>query len=625
MTMIGENGKKTNKSNMHDPVIVLFDSSSTFDDIKKFVEQNKTIITFDYESHQLLSRNNIPHEISDNYISDMDIETIQKNSYKLTKWFSEPSIHKLVEYEKINLGKLLEVEFSLFLIQFLKKLLEIINIIKKYNDSKYITSPELYDITNYFVTHVNRLNEKQTEFYYDKVKIHTNIANIVISIPYFYYKKLKNISEIITHFLFNPKNNSQKNTLFVEFDVNRFQQIFSLLPKSSISGILYNRRKVSMWNLNSFSIIKKSTCKIVTSHSLLDKKMKNFIQQEQLSIKSNLKSVLEYDEFFSTFFTIKNVSFWNIIKPTFTTLFDKRFGEYVEEIVLAKLLLTKYSFSSIVIWSEVGLTEQILIRLAKSFKIPTILIQHGLFYDTPEAYDMNKFQGVFPSIVDNYIVWGNLEKEHAIKNGVPSEKIKDLGNPQFDQFANSSTKNEKRDFILIATSGSNTEEVRGLTVQANEKYKETMKKICKIISKTNKKIIIKLHPSLDDLIIDELKDEIHQEIIIMKTGNISSLIRSCDVLIVIDMSSVIMESILCNKPVISVSVKNWWGTPSIFSSNSCINTDVNDLENLLVRILKNQIFREELIKNGQKFSKYCISNHGHASQKILDFISDFKI
>ena len=140
---------------------------------------------------------------------------------------------------------------------------------------------------------------------------------------------------------------------------------------------------------------------------------------------------------------------------------------------------------SIVVWSEEGLTEKILISLAKSLNIPTILIQHGLFYDTQEAYNMNKFQGVFPSEVDKYIVWGKLEKENAIKNGVSPEKIECLGNPQFDQFVNSNSENSKRDSILIATSGSNTEEVRGLTVKAHKKSKETIKEICKIASKTN--------------------------------------------------------------------------------------------------------------------------------------------
>ena len=621
--MTGENGKKTSGSDLQESLVLLFDSSSTVDQIKKFVEQKIKIITFDYESHKMLSKNNIDHEISDNYINDTDMQIIQNDSYNLSKWFLEPSISKLIEYEGINLGKLLNVEFTLFLIKFLKKFLEILQISKKYVNVKFVTSPELYDIANSITNNVTKLGGKQMAFYYDTIKINSKIANISFNLPYSYYVRLKETSEIITHFLFGPKINSitPKSVLFVEFDAIRFRQIFSLLPQNPINAISYNRRKASIWNLTSFSIIKKSGCKIATSHVLMDNKIKNLIEKEILLIEIKTDSIFKFEEFFTSFFSIKELSFWNIVKSSFIVLFKKRLGEYVKEIIIAKQLLKKYKFSSIVIWSEEGLTEQILIKLAKSFKIPTVLIQHGLFYDTQEAYSMNKFQGVFPSEVDKYIVWGKLEEEHAIKNGVTPEKIEHLGNPQYDQFTNSYTKNSKRDSILIATSGSNTEEVRGLTVQAHEKYKETMKKICKIASKTNKKIIIKLHPSPDDLDITELREETNQGVLIIKACDITPLIRSCDVMIVIDLTSVIMEAQLCDKPVISVSVKNWWGTPTIFRSKSCISTDVNGLESLLDRILKDNIFRQELIENGRIFSEQYLSNQGNASQKILDFIS----
>ena len=89
---------------------------------------------------------------------------------------------------------------------------------------------------------------------------------------------------------------------------------------------------------------------------------------------------------------------------------------------------------------------------------------------------MNQFQGVFPLEVDKYVVWGNLEAEHAIEHGVSPTKIESLGSPQYDPF---SIKNKAKedDFILIATSGFNKEESRGLTVETHEKYKETLKKI----------------------------------------------------------------------------------------------------------------------------------------------------
>ena len=48
--------------------ILLFDSSSNINELKKFLsKQPAKIITFDYESHAELSKEKIEHEISDNY------------------------------------------------------------------------------------------------------------------------------------------------------------------------------------------------------------------------------------------------------------------------------------------------------------------------------------------------------------------------------------------------------------------------------------------------------------------------------------------------------------------------------------------------------------------------------
>ena len=49
--------------------IVLFDSGTDLKDLKKSLSKNQQIIiTFDYKSHEILSREKIPHEISDSFL-----------------------------------------------------------------------------------------------------------------------------------------------------------------------------------------------------------------------------------------------------------------------------------------------------------------------------------------------------------------------------------------------------------------------------------------------------------------------------------------------------------------------------------------------------------------------------
>ena len=126
-------------------LIILLDSSSDLSQLKIF-KKNSLIITFDYESHKLLSQKNISHEISDSYINNSDLTTIHQISYKFSKWYDESSVSNLLKYEDINLGKLFYVEFHYFLVPFLKKFVEFIKINKQHPNTKFIASPLLFNI-----------------------------------------------------------------------------------------------------------------------------------------------------------------------------------------------------------------------------------------------------------------------------------------------------------------------------------------------------------------------------------------------------------------------------------------------------------------------------------------------
>ena len=70
--------------------IVLLDSSCNLKELEHGIEDKSyLVITFDYESHQLLNKNNIKHEISDRYLNRVELETIQKKSYELGEWLKE--------------------------------------------------------------------------------------------------------------------------------------------------------------------------------------------------------------------------------------------------------------------------------------------------------------------------------------------------------------------------------------------------------------------------------------------------------------------------------------------------------------------------------------------------------
>ena len=630
MIMIGKNGKKDNALNLSESkvTITLFDSSSKVEELREIIKQkNIIIITFDYESHKILSENKIAHELSDNYLNEDDLQTIQRDSYKLARWYEEPVIANSVIYEGINLGGLFYSEFHYFLVPFLKKLVEIANIVKKFNEAKFVTSARLYEITKSFTNSVNNLDNKRPsqEFLYDSVRINLKIPSksLTFNIPQTYYLKLKKLSEKIEHLLFGPTSDYDNNAiLFVEFDTIRYEKVFSMLPKFSLNAIFYSRRRPAIWNLKSFSLIKKSGCKVATYYAVIDKEVKKAIENNTEIIVNNIDSHWGKEEFFKSFFSIRGFSFWNAIKSTFLQLCKKRLPEGVEEIELAKKLFEKYRFASILVWSESGFNEQIMVKLAKKFSIPIVLLQHGLYFDTPNSYELNKFTGILPINSDKFAVWGEVSKQYAITCNIPSDKIEVLGSPLHDDFfVGNDISNLNNSFVLLATSGPAHNFVNDLTIKTNENYEENIKKICKTISKMNKKLVIKLHPSHVEVDITKVAKEINPEIIIVKSGNILPLIKYCEVVIVIDISTVIVESQILKKPVISVSTKDYgFNDSNVFESNPNIKTNIDNFESLFYRVLTDIDFKKQLVADGSEYVNNYFSNQGMASEKLLSFL-----
>lgn len=180
------------------------------------------------------------------------------------------------------------------------------------------------------------------------------------------------------------------------------------------------------------------------------------------------------------------------------------------------------------------------------------------------------------------------------------------------------------DYILLATSSPNNNMITDLTMKTNENYEFAIQKICKIVSKMNKKLIIKLHPFQDELDITDLVKEIDPKITVIKTGDIFQLIKHCELLIVTDISSVILEAQIFEKPVISISIKDYrFGDPEVFTSNSCIRTDPDDFEKVLNYTLHDTEFRKNIISNGNKFVEDSLSNRGTATETLLSFLKNF--
>lgn len=625
--MTGKNGNDL--SNESETIFLFLDSSLRYEDYEKYLKRRYIkIITFDYKSHYVLYEKNIPHVISDSFLTLEDMDEIQSKSYDFARWHEDKRLQKSITYEGINLGLLIQTEFNYFLVPFLKKFVEIMKIYSENKKANFLGSQYLIEIMESFSANATVISKttQNEEFYYDSVKIPLKIKDYSFSINVSKknYDRIKNFTgQFINLFLKENMPKNDKSVLFVEFDPVRYHNLFLNMNKVKCNFSLYNIRKPPIWNKESFTIIKESNCNIIDSKKLISKSSRKLLEIDIKEMKINLEILFEREEFIEIF-SLHSKSFWKLVKKTMKDLFEKRISELIINIQKGKKLFDENNFSSILVWSEIGSTEQILVKLAKQKNIPVVLLQHGLFFDsrTKGAYEMNKFQGVYPVDANEIIVWGEIEKNHQILAGITEKKIHALGSPLFDDF--SDNVELSTNIVTLATSGPVKENVFDLTVKTIEKNIETIRTISQLVEKFNKKLIIKIHPSPDEFDPTELVQKISQDIEIIKNGDITEIIKKCDIFIVIDVSTIIINAQLLRKPVISVTVKDsGYGIPTVLTTNSCLQVNSKNFEEYFEKILTNKEFKNKILQNGDKYIKSYLSNVGTASEKILNFLATY--
>ena len=614
--------------------IFLLDSQINFSEINYSNNRDSQIITFDFDSHDALRKKSVSHLISDTFLSKKDLLDIQKNAFLLSDWYKEETLEENIEYENVNLGSLIQAEFINILVNYSKIFLECLSIIRKFGtDENYHCSGLTYEIMKHFAVKVEKINDSYDDslfFPLDSLKIKMKLGiknySTELEISQNFFKKLKKFAQKSSIFLSKKSiEPTQKNILISEFNTLSYESLFSKIPDFKLNFIFFNRRQPTMWNLKTFSLIKKSRVIVENDDTLMNNEIKKNIENDKKNIEIKINNVFKNTNFFDSFFSINGNSFWAPFSSHFITYFKKRALEFIKEIQLAKELLNKFRFSLILLHSEVGPNEKILLQLAKLKKIPTFLLQHGLINDSVDGYDHNVYRGVVPAESDHAIVWGKVNEDYFRQIGIPEEKIHTIGTPIYDNLKDLNSIDNREGYVLLATSGPTKEDAFDLTIETIEKNIETIKKIAEIVVSHNKKLIVKLHPSPDEYDPSKILRKINPEIEIIKTGNIAELIKKCILLIVIDESTSILDAHLLRKPVLSVAVKaEEFGLPTVLKNDSCAFTALSSFEKIFYQMIDDNEFRNKIVKNANKSIQKYISFPYDGATTLLTFLEKFE-
>ena len=626
MIMIGKNGKSNNTNNS---MILLIDSDfdlSKIKTIKKDFHYNQ-IISFDYNSHKNLNLGSIEHETSDKFITQENTNEIQNHLYIFSKWYDVKSIQKYFMIGDLNIGQLLQEQFIDYMIKFLKKFFEFKKIYEKFPNSTFISSGILYEISAIFSSNVQKIDtdeEVNYDFVHDNVRIDLNLGKnkINFSLSSSKYKKIKHFSEKFTQSLFEPKATpNSRNVLLVELSTEIYQNLLEESRNHNVNLIQFGIRRPAIWSMNTFKIIKNSKCGIITPDSLIDSKLKIKIQEQKNLITNQISDLYKQDEILSKYFSYDGYSFWHTIKPIIQKLFEKKVEEIARDIQTIKTLFQRIKIDTIMISSEIGITEQIVISESKKHGIKLILLQHGIYYDTKEAVETNLSKGLYPIKSDKFLVWGKIS-ENNLKNIdiIEPTKLKIIGHPKYDSWKSISMGKDSSSVLLTLT-GPEHMFIQGHQISNIIKFENHVEQICRTVIAMKKKLIIKIHPSFHVFDFSEMIKKISSDIEVISTGSIMELINSCDIMIATNYTTAILESYLLQKPVICLPIIDYnLGIPTLFDFNAETNISIEKLQMTLEKLLHDKNFKNKTIQRQNEFVENYLTDRENSSKKLLEYI-----
>ena len=599
------NNSKTNYD------FLFVDSSISEKNLIDFISTNKNcrIISFDFESTDILKKHNIKFEHSETFLNNFDYTNLQNKIYKISEWYKNSHINEFLIYKDVNIGKLFYEQVLDYLVKSCKNIFEIQAIHKEFPESKYFVSPNLHSIIIQFSKNTHLISDEDLKLDKDQVKLNLKFKNFnkSISLSQEKYKRIKSFTDNLLSSVFSPsleKTNSRR-LLLVEFDTFKYGSFFRHLADSGLDLVFYGIRRPAFWNYATFLNIVKSRCKIIDSNPISPKTSREFLNNFN-NFKIKFNKLWNQTEILNSIFQIDSFSIWPIIKNDIKNLLESEIKSSIKYIDNIFENFQKYSIDGVCILSEIGYTEQLAIAAAKHMKIPTFLIQHGVYYDTANANKMNHSQGIYPIESDFYLCYGLPQKNDCVTNSnIPDSKIIPVGTIQFDELTNQSVGDDN--YVLLVTTGPQFENIEGHRYSNLKMYLETIREICNVVQNNNLRIIIKQHPSTREY---SLKDYIHKfdpNITVHSVGDVIPLIKRAKFVISIGVSTVILESLLLKKSTLAFEGIDYnWGQPSIL--NGCVIVNTNNLDSTMKKLLSDTNFKDELASKSKKFlEKYLVN------------------
>jgi len=619
-------------------IVILIDSINDIEKLKEKISQNTKIFTFNFNTHNILTKEKIHHEIADRYVSESDRLKIFDIVYAHYRWYEKIPDPQNLELEGVNLLSILDTaELHQHLLNGLLYFLTIKKIIEKENPQKIICTQNLLNIVNSIILNTDIVSESystnQIDYLaWDRIEIKFNIGKMLISfhISRKMYARLKDAFESILCNIFNLWNGGKKNPtiLLLEFNPQTFKDLLVSLAKQGTNILLYNRRRPAISDYSTITLLRKTKSKMF-NFKKVEHEMNEKIQSLTSHYCAVMRMVFSHDEYFERIFTLENSTYWYAIKDNLVKAYNERITEYISLLLVSKGLFEKTNISCIASLNVVGETEKSILYINNG-KIPSIMLEHGYANWLPETSNFDVLS-MYSLANDKIAVWGEPQKKYLTEyKKLASDRILVSGSTKHDHlfYRQPVTKINPKKTVLL-TLHPITQITGQATIDLYVEFEKSLIKFCEITSSLGVNLIVKLHPSQDshNENIKELFRRINPRIPVYQMKSITKLIEISDVLVTLspegfDPSTVILDALIQNKPVMNIVLDNKFYEFEYVKDNAVlVMSPDSNIELDLKKILFDDKFRHSMIENGKIHVKNYLSNAGNASETLAKIMN----
>jgi UDP-N-acetylglucosamine 2-epimerase len=621
--------------------IILIDSK---EDIKKNLriikKHNYFPIALDFESKSLLKNKNIKFKPIDQFTPN---DSHIKSMYWLKNWsdkkiHNNKSIKELTKYRKTSLWWAADFwlyyhaihkdsiyEISLYLDT-------IMNIIKKEKPKRIVLSkinPMLVEVVRLitkkekiqlgFIKNNKIKNKLNNPYTIEWLKERKFLARKIIST--FSLQKIKHEAILFFTYSFNwEKTNGTSNDRFLG-------NLYNNLKKHKIKYVDIDYEP----NIGLLKPLKRRKTHIAFEKFYSPKIAYN-VSKEKRKFKKIWKE-LEKSNSFRNSFNYEGINIYPLIKNKLKFLFYHRLGEAIKYMQTADKLMSETSPKVLVLTDETSMYGRAIINAAKSKKIKSIGIAHGMVNPTCFEYIHKKEEIDLYPLPDQTFVFGKHTKNILTNLGNYSpSSIKIVGQSRYDFIKNDKyvPKNTKEEIFKQL----NLDPAKKLVTFYSECLSDieagdlpnaifnSIKKLKEEGIKIN--FVVKLHPREFEnhrKFYENLAKKTGIKAIIVKEINVFELINASDVGIVMH-SNTGLETIMLKKPLLVVNVTGKEDVfPYVEKKVAMGAYSEKEISQKIKSLLFNKDSISKLKKSRDKFIEYMLFKlDGNSSKRSRDLI-----